>query len=282
MKLARYGEAGREKPAIMDSDGNWRDLSAHVDDINPALLADMSPLRRIDPAALPLVALGEGGERIAPCVGGVGKIICIGLNYADHAAETGQTPPSEPIVFMKATSAIAGANDPLIIPRDSSKTDWEVELGVVIGRRAKYVAERDGLEHVAGYCAANDVSEREFQTERGGQWTKGKSCDTFAPIGPWLATRDEIADPQNLAMRVDVNGERMQDGSTSTMIFGAAFLVSYLSSLMTLHPGDIIFTGTPPGVGLGMKPPRFLKAGDVITLGIEGLGEQRKEAVNDG
>ena len=282
MKLARYGEAGREKPAIMDSDGNWRDLSAHVDDINPALLADMSPLRRIDPAALPLVALGEGGERIAPCVGGVEKIICIGLNYADHAAETGQTPPSEPIVFMKATSAIAGANDPLIIPRDSSKTDWEVELGVVIGRRAKYVAERDALEHVAGYCAANDVSEREFQTERGGQWTKGKSCDTFAPIGPWLATRDEIADPQNLAMRVDVNGERMQDGSTSTMIFGAAFLVSYLSRLMTLHPGDIIFTGTPPGVGLGMKPPRFLKAGDVITLGIEGLGEQRKEAVNDG
>lgn len=278
MKLARYGAPGREKPGIFDAEGNLRDLSGVVADINPALLADMSPLRDVDAAKLPLA---DGEERIAPCIGGVGKLICIGLNYSDHAAETGAQLPSEPIVFMKATSAIVGAYDDIVIPRGSQKTDWEVELGVVIGRAAKYVSEQNAPEHVAGYCVVNDVSEREFQTERCGQWTKGKSCDTFAPVGPFLATRDEISDPQNLRMWLDVNGKRMQDGATATMAFGVAFLVSYLSRFMTLHPGDIISTGTPPGVGMGMKPPRFLRAGDSVALGIEGLGEQRQGVVDD-
>ncbi|MGI9298299.1 MAG: fumarylacetoacetate hydrolase family protein [Gammaproteobacteria bacterium] len=278
MKLARYGAPGNEKPGVLDADGNLRDLSGHVADIAPALLADMSPLRGIDAEKLPPA---PGGQRIAPCVGGIGKLICIGLNYSDHAAETGQNVPPEPIVFMKATSAVAGAYDKIVIPRDSVKTDWEVELGVVIGKPAKYVSEENAPQHVAGYCVINDLSEREFQTERAGQWTKGKSCDTFAPVGPYLATADEIPDPQNLRMWLDVNGDRMQDGSTATMVYGAAFLVSYLSRFMTLHSGDIISTGTPPGVGMGMKPPRFLRHGDSVVCGIENLGEQRQEVVND-
>lgn len=278
MKLLRYGEPGSEKPGIVDADGRIRDLSGLIADINPSLLSDMSPLQNVDPASLPLA---EGGQRIAPCVESVGKMICIGLNYSDHAAETGASIPSEPIVFMKATSAIVGPCDRVVIPRNSAKTDWEVELGVVIGKRAKYVSEKDALEHVAGYCVVNDVSERAFQTEREGQWTKGKSCDTFAPTGPWLVTRDEVADPQSLKMWLDINGERMQNGSTATMVYGVAFLVSYLSQFMTLHPGDIISTGTPPGVGMGKQPPRYLKAGDIMTLGVEGLGEQRQEVADD-
>lgn len=278
MKLVRYGEPGVERPGLLDSEGKLRDLSQHVADIDGALLADLSRLDGIDPAGLPAV---PGAPRLGACVAGSGKLICIGLNYSDHAAETGNPIPSEPVIFMKATSTIVGPNDDVMIPRGSVKTDWEVELGVVIGARAKYVSEDEALSHVAGYCVMNDVSEREFQIEREGQWTKGKSCDTFGPIGPFLATRDEIADPQALAMWCDVNGERMQNGSTSTMIFGVAKLVSYLSQFMTLHPGDLISTGTPPGVGMGMKPPRYLKAGDIVTLGIEGLGEQRQTFVAD-
>lgn len=278
MKLARYGAAGAEKPALLDAHGQLRDLSAHVADIHPALLGDMEKLAGVDAGALPLV---DGAPRFGPCVSGTGKFICIGLNYSDHAAETGATIPSEPIIFMKATSAICGANDAIALPRTSVKTDWEVELGVVIGKRAKYVAQADAAKHIAGYCVINDVSERAFQAEREGQWTKGKSCDTFGPIGPYLVTPDEIDDPQNLKMWLEVNGERVQNGSTSYMVYGVHFLVSYLSQFMTLHPGDIISTGTPPGVGLGMKPPRFLKAGDVVTLGIQGLGEQRQEVIAD-
>ncbi|KAA3518620.1 fumarylacetoacetate hydrolase family protein [Agrobacterium vitis] len=279
MKLMRVGPIGQEKPALLDSDGKIRDLSAHVTDIGGAAISPegLSQLAALNPATLPELAPG----RIGPCVSGTGKFICIGLNYSDHAAETGATVPPEPVIFMKATSAICGPNDEVLIPRGSEKTDWEVELGVVIGKTAKYVSEADAMDYVAGYCISHDVSERAFQTERAGQWTKGKSCDTFGPIGPWLVTKDEIADPQNLKMWLTVNGETMQDGSSKTMVYGVAFLVSYLSQFMSLHPGDVISTGTPPGVGLGMKPPRFLKAGDVVELGIEGLGTQKQAFIAD-
>jgi 2-keto-4-pentenoate hydratase/2-oxohepta-3-ene-1,7-dioic acid hydratase in catechol pathway len=280
MKLLRYGPQGAEKPGLLDGDGRIRDLSGLVGDIGGATLSDagVDRLRRLDASKLPEV---DPSVRLGPCVGGVGKFICIGLNYSDHAAETGATVPSEPIIFMKATSAICGPNDPVIIPRGSQKTDWEVELAVVIGKRAKYVAEADALDHVAGYAVSNDVSERAFQTERQGQWTKGKSADHFGPTGPWLVSRDEVADPQNLKMWLTVNGEKRQDGSTKTMVYGVAYLVSYLSQFMRLEPGDIISTGTPPGVGMGMKPPTYLKAGDVIELGIEGLGTQRQVCIDD-
>ena len=279
MKLIRHGERGREKPGLIDSNGTRRDLSGHVDDLAGDALADLGRLADIDPASLPEVA---ADARLGACVGGIGKFMCIGLNYSDHAAETGAEVPSEPILFMKASSAVCGPNDDTIVPRGSEKTDWEVELGVVIGRAGKYIDEADALSHVAGYCTINDVSERAFQIERQGQWTKGKSCDNFGPTGPWLVTPDEIADPQDLAMWLDVNGERRQDGSTKTMVYGVAHLIAYLSTLFTLHPGDVIATGTPPGVGLGMTPPTFLKPGDVVTLGIEGLGEQRQSVVADG
>ncbi len=278
MKLVRYGQTGQEKPGLIDTNGQLRDLSGQIADIDSNLLADLSVLKNIAPDSLPIVS---GNPRFGPCVAGVGKFICIGLNYSDHAAETGNPIPKEPVVFMKATSAITGPNDPVRIPRTSVKTDWEVELGVVIGAPAKYVDEANALSHVAGYCVAHDVSERSFQIEREGQWTKGKSCDSFGPIGPWLVTRDEIADPQDLHLWCDVNGKRMQDGTTKTMVYGVAHLVSYLSQFMTLQPGDIISTGTPPGVGMGMKPPQYLKAGDVVTLGIDGLGEQRQDVVAD-
>ncbi|GLS30060.1 2-keto-4-pentenoate hydratase/2-oxohepta-3-ene-1,7-dioic acid hydratase (catechol pathway) [Mesorhizobium albiziae] len=280
MKLVRYGKAGSEKPGLIDSQGKIRDLSDHVSDIAGAVLAPaaLKKLAKLDPASLPVV---RGNPRIGPCVAGTGKFICIGLNYSDHAAETGMAVPPEPVIFMKATSAIVGPNDDLLIPRGSKKTDWEVELGVVIGKTAKYVSEADALNYVAGYCTVHDVSERAFQTERSGQWTKGKSCDTFGPTGPWLVTKDEVKDPQNLAMWLKVNGKTMQDGSTKTMVYGAAFLVSYLSQFMSLQPGDIISTGTPPGVGMGMKPPLYLKAGDVVELGVEGLGSQRQEVKAD-
>jgi 2-keto-4-pentenoate hydratase/2-oxohepta-3-ene-1,7-dioic acid hydratase in catechol pathway len=278
MKLLRYGPVGQEKPGLLDAKGRLRDLSGHVADIAGAVLRPegLARLAALDPDALPLV---QGSPRLGPCVAGTGKFICIGLNYSDHAAETGAPVPSEPIIFMKATSAIVGPNDPVEIPRGSTKTDWEVELGVVIGETAKYVSEQDALRHVAGYCVINDLSEREFQLERQGQWTKGKSADTFGPIGPWLVTADEIPDPQHLPMWLEVNGQRRQNGSTATMIFGVAHLVSYLSRFMSLQPGDIISTGTPPGVGLGMKPPTYLKPGDVVTLGIEGLGQQKQQVV---
>lgn len=278
MKLLRYGPAGQEKPGLLDSKGQIRDLSGHVPDISGDVISasGLSKLKGIDVDSLPVVA---DGQRLGACVAGTGKFICIGLNYSDHAAETGATVPPEPIIFMKATSAIMGPNDNIEIPRNSVKTDWEVELGVVIGRTAKYVSEDEAMDYVAGYCLINDVSEREFQIEREGQWTKGKSCDTFGPIGPWLVTKDEVADPQNLKMWCDVNGKRMQNGSSATMVYGVKYLVSYLSQFMSLQPGDIISTGTPPGVGLGMKPPLYLKQGDVVTLGIQGLGEQRQECI---
>jgi 2-keto-4-pentenoate hydratase/2-oxohepta-3-ene-1,7-dioic acid hydratase in catechol pathway len=275
LKLVRYGEAGGEKPGLIDSDGNIRDLSGHIADvggkhIDPKALKELAA---VDPASLPKVS---GNPRFGPCVAGTGKFICIGLNYSDHAAETGATVPPEPIIFMKATSAIVGPNDDVLIPRGSKKTDWEVELAVVIGRKAKYVSEDEALDYVAGYAVTNDVSERAFQAERQGQWTKGKSCDTFGPIGPWLVTRDEVKDPQDLKMWCTVNGKTMQDGSTKTMVYGVKYLVSYLSQFMSLLPGDVISTGTPPGVGLGMKPPLFLKDGDVVELGIQGLGTQKQ------
>ncbi|WP_113487136.1 fumarylacetoacetate hydrolase family protein [Rhizobium cremeum] len=274
MKLMRVGPLGQEKPALLDKDGKIRDLSAHVADIGGAAIGPegLAKIAAIDPASLPELAPG----RIGACVAGTGKFICIGLNYSDHAAETGAEVPPEPVIFMKATSAIVGPNDDVLIPRGSEKTDWEVELGVVIGKTAKYVSEAEAMDYVAGYCVSHDVSERAFQTERAGQWTKGKSCDTFGPIGPWLVTKDEIADPQNLSMWLTVNGEKMQNGSSKTMVYGVAHLVSYLSQFMSLHPGDVISTGTPPGVGLGMKPQRFLKAGDVVELGIESLGTQKQ------
>jgi len=277
VKLLRFGPVGQEKPGLLDADGRIRDLSAHVSDISGAAILPetLERLKRLNPGDLPLV---EGTPRLGPCVADSGKFVCIGLNYSDHAAETGAKVPSEPIVFMKATSAIVGPNDAIEIPRGSHKTDWEVELGVIIGKPAKYVSQDDALDHVAGYCIVNDVSERAFQTERKGQWTKGKSCDTFGPIGPWLVTRDEI-DPQNLAMRLEVNGHRFQDGSTATMVYGVAYLVSYLSQFMSLQTGDIIATGTPPGVGLGQQPNVFLKPGDVVTLSIDGLGKQRQDVV---
>jgi len=278
MKLVRYGNPGKEKPGLVDDDGRIRDLSGVVPDIGPAQLgaATLNKLRKVNPAKLPLV---RGTPRHGCPVSGVGKFIAIGLNFADHAAESGVPAPKEPVVFMKATSCLQGANDPVMLPKGSVKTDWEVELGVVIGTRARYVSQKDALSHVAGYCVVNDVSEREFQLERGPQWDKGKGCDTFGPVGPWLVTADEIENVQRLGMWLDLNGKRMQTGNTRTMIFGVAKLVSYVSQFMTLMPGDIITTGTPPGVGLGMKPPVYLKKGDVMTLGIEGLGEQRQVVV---
>ncbi|WP_313379577.1 fumarylacetoacetate hydrolase family protein [Achromobacter insolitus] len=276
MKLLRYGAKGAEKPGMLDASGQVRDLSAIVPDIAVAMLtpAGLAPLRELDPASLPLV---DRPGRLAPPWSGMGKFICIGLNYADHAAESGLQVPAEPVIFMKPTSAVVGCNDPVVLPQGSVKTDWEVELGVVIGERARYVSEADAMRHVAGYCVVNDVSEREYQIERGGTWDKGKGCDTFGPVGPWLATADEIADPQALGMWLDVNGKRYQNGSTRTMVFGVAQLVSYVSRFMTLYPGDLISTGTPPGVGMGQKPtPVYLKAGDEMRLGIEGLGEQRQ------
>ncbi|WP_136660508.1 fumarylacetoacetate hydrolase family protein [Nitratireductor sp. XY-223] len=280
MKLLRFGETGREKPGLLDAHGVVRDLSSAVDDIAGETLSDtgLARLRGLDTATLPAV---DAPGRLGPCVAGTGKFICIGLNYADHAEEAGMDVPPEPVIFMKATSAICGPNDPIHIPRGSEKTDWEVELAVVIGSHAKHVSEVDALDYVAGYCLTNDVSERAYQIERAGQWTKGKSCDNFGPIGPWLVTRDEIADPQDLAMWLTVNGDTRQNGSTRTMVYGVAHVVSYLSRFMSLHPGDVISTGTPPGVGMGLKPPTYLKAGDVVELGIEGLGTQRQECVND-
>jgi len=278
MKLVRFGTAGAEKPGAIDENGNLRDLSGVVEDIAGDVLADLDRLKALDLSTLPLV---NGTPRLGPCVGGVGKFIGIGLNYSDHAAEAEMQVPSEPVMFMKATSAMSGPNDPIIIPRGSQKTDWELELGVVIGKPAKYVDEGDALDHVAGYCVINDVSERAFQIEMEGQWCKGKGCDSFGPTGPYLVTADQVPDPQNLHMWLDLNGERMQDGSTATMVYGVAHLVSYLSRFFTLHPGDIITTGTPPGVGMGQKPPRFLKAGDVVSLGIDGLGEQRQVVVDE-
>ncbi|WEX73834.1 fumarylacetoacetate hydrolase family protein [Sinorhizobium numidicum] len=278
MKLLRYGPEGAEKPGILDGDGRIRDLSGVIADVAGAAIADFGWANGLDLENLPLV---DGTPRLGACVAGTGKFICIGLNYADHAAESGLPVPPEPVVFMKATSAIVGPNDNILIPRGSVATDWEVELGIVIGKTAKYVSKEEALGHVAGYCVINDVSERDFQTKRSGQWTKGKSCDSFGPTGPWLVTRDEIANPQNLRMWLTVNGETKQDGSTETMVYGVAYLVSYLSQFMTLHPGDIISTGTPPGVGMGFKPPQYLKAGDVVELGIEGLGMQKQKVVAD-
>jgi 2-keto-4-pentenoate hydratase/2-oxohepta-3-ene-1,7-dioic acid hydratase in catechol pathway len=281
MKLLRYGPIGAEKPGLLDNAGLLRDLSEHVDDINGAMLDDatLDLLRALDVSALPIV---EGEQRIGACIGNIGKFLCIGLNYSDHAAETGAAIPKHPILFFKANSAIVGAYDDVVMPRGSTNTDWEVELGVIIGKTAKYVSKDNALDHVAGYCIVNDVSERHFQANLTGQWTKGKSCDTFGPTGPWLVTRDEVADPQNLSMSLDVNGKRMQTGSTATMIFSVAEIIEHLSGLMTLHPGDVITTGTPPGVALGMKPePIFLKVGDVMDLKIEGLGHQKQNVDQD-
>lgn len=279
MKLVRYGNTGAEKPGLMDGE-TLRDLSGHIDDITGATLDDatLARLAAIDPSSLPEVT---GSPRIGACVGNIGKFLCIGLNYSDHAAETGAAIPEHPILFFKANSAIVGPNDTVMMPRGSTHTDWEVELGVVIGKAAKYVSKEDALDHVAGYCVVNDVSERHFQTQLTGQWTKGKSPDTFGPTGPWLVTRDEVGDPQNLAMFCDVNGKRMQTGNTSTMIFTVAEIIEHLSHLFTLHPGDVISTGTPPGVGMGMKPPLYLKVGDVMDVEIEGLGHQRQEVGED-
>ena len=281
MKLVRYGNEGREKPGLIDADGLLRDLSSHVVDINgPALSKDsLKMLYDIDPASLPAVS---GAPRLGACVGDIGKFMCIGLNYSDHAAETGADIPEHPILFMKATSAVVGANDTVMLPRGSTHTDWEVELGVVIGTPCKYVSVEKALDYVAGYFVSNDVSERHFQTKLAGQWTKGKSCDTFGPIGPWLVTSDEIADPQNLDMGLDLNGQRMQTGNTSTMIFTVAECISHLSQMMTLLPGDVISTGTPPGVGMGIKPePIYLKEGDVMDVWIEGLGQQTQTVGQD-
>ncbi|WP_454843733.1 fumarylacetoacetate hydrolase family protein [Rahnella aceris] len=278
MKLLRYGNAGSERPGLLDDNGTLRDLSAHIADISGEFLQHetLDKLRQLDPHTLPLV----GGEpRLGACVGKVGKFICIGLNYADHAAETGAEIPKEPVVFSKWTSAMVGPNDDVEIPRDSVKTDWEVELGVVIGTGGRYISEADAMSHVAGYCVINDVSEREFQIERGGTWDKGKGCDTFGPTGPWLVTADEIPDPHQLNLWLEVDGKRWQNGNTRTMIFQIPEIISYLSRFMSLQPGDIISTGTPPGVGLGQKPPVYLKAGQVMRLGIEGLGEQRQKTV---
>lgn len=276
MKLMRIGPKGHERPAILDSEGRVRDLSGVVRDITAAMLTPdgLAPLRAIDPSALPEI-MNPG--RVAPPWSGMGKFICVGLNYADHAAESGLPVPAEPVLFTKHTSTVIGANDPVVLPQGSVKTDWEVELGVVIGRRARYVSEDDALQHVAGYCVVNDISEREYQLERGGTWDKGKGCDTFGPIGPWLVTADEVADPQQLSMWLEVNGRRYQNGSTRTMVFGVKQLVSYISRFMTLYPGDLITTGTPPGVGMGCKPtPVFLKPSDTMRLGIEGLGVQQQ------
>lgn len=277
MKLLRYGEKGAEKPAIIDENGIIRDLSGIVADINGRVLEhELDKIRAADLSTLPEV---PQDTRIGACVGNIGKFICIGLNYSDHAAETGAEIPKEPVVFNKWTSAVAGPNDDVEIPRNSQKTDWEVELGVIIGKSGRYISEEDALDYVAGFCVVNDVSEREFQLERGGSWDKGKGCDTFGPIGPWLVTRDEVADPQNLRLWLEVDGKRYQDGNTSTMIFSVAHIVSYLSQFMSLQAGDVISTGTPPGVGLGQKPPVYLKAGQTMRLGIDGLGEQTQKVV---
>ena len=281
MKLVRYGANGSEKPGLLDDTGQLRDLSGHIADITGSTLDDASiaKLRAIDQTSLPIVV---GDPRVGPCVGNIGKFLCIGLNYSDHAAETGAKIPDHPILFFKANSAIVGAYDDVVMPRGSEQTDWEVELGVVIGKTAKYVSKDDALSYVAGYCIVNDVSERHFQANLTGQWTKGKSCDTFGPTGPWMVTRDEVEDPQNLKMTLDVNGKRMQTGNTATMIFTVAEIIEHLSKLFTLHPGDVITTGTPPGVGLGIKPtPIFLKKGDVMELTIEGLGQQRQKVNQD-
>ena len=279
MKLVRHGAKGRERPGILDAEGRVRDLSDHVADIagETLLPESLARLSRLDLRALPLIeGIPQADLRLGPCVGQVGKFVAIGLNYADHAAETGAQIPTEPIIFNKWTSSISGPDDDVELPRGSTKTDWEVELGVVIGRGGKYIEAMDALDHVAGYCVVNDISEREWQAERGGTWDKGKGFDTFGPIGPWLVTADEIADPGALALWLEVDGRRRQDGSTATMIFGVAEIVAYASRCMSLQPGDVITTGTPPGVGMGMKPPRFLKAGDIMRLGIEGLGEQKQ------
>ena len=275
MKLLRFGEMGQEKPGILDSNGNIRDLSGHISDINGETISEdgLNKISSIDQMSLPIVLEGTS---LGACVGSIGKFLCIGLNYSDHAAESGMPVPKEPILFSKATSAVVGPNDDVEIPRNSVETDWEVELGIIIGKKAKYINEEDAEGYIAGYCVVNDVSEREFQLKKEGQWTKGKSCDTFRPTGPYLVTKDEVSDVQNLKMYLDVNGKRMQDGSTKTMIFSAKYIVYYLSQFMSLNPGDIIATGTPPGVGGGMKPPVFLKAGDKMKLGIEGLGEQNQ------
>ena len=278
MKLVRFGDRGFEKPGLLGQDGRIRDLSGHVPDLSSQALgaASLRRLRELNESELPVV---DADVRLGPCVAGVGKIVCIGLNYSDHAAEAGMAVPAEPLVFLKATTAISGPNDDVMLPRGSQKSDWEVELGIVIGARASYVSVQEATECVAGYCIVNDVSERAFQLERGGQFVKGKSCNTFAPIGPWLVTRDEVPNPNALPMRLDVNGERQQNGSTANMVFNVPFLVSYLSEFMTLEPGDIISTGTPAGVGMGKKPPVFLQEGDVMELAIEGLGRQRQRVV---
>lgn len=279
MKLLRLGPKGRERPAILDTGGRIRDLSAHVADIAGDVLtpSGLDALRTLDLNALPLI---DGTPRIGACVGAIGKFICIGLNYADHAAEAGADIPKEPIVFGKWTSAVCGPNDEIEIPRGSVKTDWEVELGVVIGQGGRYIDEADALNHVAGYCVVNDISEREYQLERGGTWDKGKGCDTFGPIGPWLVTRDEVPDPGNLSLWLEIDGKRYQDGSTSTMIFPVPRIISYLSRFMSLQPGDVISTGTPPGVGMGQKPPVYLRAGQTMRLGIDGLGEQTQRTID--
>lgn len=278
MKLVRYGNPGKEKPGLIDDEGKLRDLSAVIKDVGPAQLSDkaIGKLQKLKIEKLPLV---KGKYRLGSPVSGVGKFVAIGLNYADHAQESGLPVPHEPILFMKATTCIQGPNDPVMLPKGSKKTDWEVELGVVIGTKARYVSQKDALNFVVGYCVVNDISEREYQIERGGTWDKGKGCDTFGPLGPWLVTRDEVSNPQELNLWLDLNGQRVQAGSTKTMIFSVAKIVSYVSQFMTLMPGDVITTGTPPGVGMGMKPPLFLKKGDVMVLGIEGLGQQRQEIV---
>jgi 2-keto-4-pentenoate hydratase/2-oxohepta-3-ene-1,7-dioic acid hydratase in catechol pathway len=280
MKLLRYGTPGQEKPGLLDKTGQIRDLSAAIPDISGDTITPQSlqRIQTLDPAKLPTVS---GSPRLGPCVSRVGKFLCIGLNYSDHAAEAGMKPPAEPVVFMKATSAITGPNDNVVIPRTSVKSDWEVELGVIIGSPTKYVSESEALNHVAGYCVVNDLSERTFQLEGTGQWVKGKSADTFGPIGPWLVTRDEVPDPQNLRMWLKINGHQYQNGNTKTMIFSVAHIVAYLSRFMSLQPGDIISTGTPPGVGMGQKPPKYLQSGDKIELGVQGLGEQAQSVVAD-
>lgn len=282
MKLVRYGLSGQERPGVLDAQGRVRDLSAHIADVAGAVLLSHSldRLRGVDIEELPLVAgVAQRELRLGPCVGSVGKFICIGLNYSDHAAESGMQVPPEPVVFNKWTSAIVGPDDQVEIPRDSQKSDWEVELGVVIGNGGRYIEEAHALSHVAGYCVINDVSEREFQLERSGTWDKGKGCDTFGPIGPWLVTSDEVPDPQALKMWLDVDGKRYQNGSTATMVYGVRFLISYLSRFMSLQPGDVISTGTPPGVGMGQKPPVYLRAGQTMHLGIEGLGTQTQTTI---
>ena len=280
MKLVRFGSYGTEMPGLIDESGQLYDLSSYVKDISGDILSKekLTEISKINTKILPKI---DNSVRLGACINNVGKFICIGLNYADHAKEAGMKVPPEPVIFMKATSAICGPTDPILLPKDSVKTDWEVELAVVIGKKAKYVDLDDAMSYVAGYAASNDISERTYQLEGSGQWTKGKSCDSFGPLGPWFVTKDEIEDPQNLSMWLSVNGKKMQDGSTKTMVYGVAFLVHYISQFMSLMPGDVISTGTPPGVGLGMKPPVYLRAGDIVTLGVEGLGEQCQRVIGE-